>query len=265
MENNSAVNMNVSPAANTGGKRDYFVVDIAHIFKTIWQHIHIVVIVSLLTAAIGFAIAAFFIAPTYSSSIMLYVNNHAFSLEDVGVKLSSSDITAAQSLVKTYSVLLKNRTTLEEVIDTADLTYKWEDLNGMITASSVNETQVMKVTVTCKDPYEAEKIANCIAKVLPRCVTEIVEGTSMEVVDAATVNLQKVAPSLAEYTTVGFILGMLATLAVLLVMALADGTVHDEDYVLQNYRYPVLAKIPDLLDDGGSKYSKYNRYYRSTK
>ena len=97
--------------------KDYYVIDLVHIVKSVLPRAWIIVICSFLSAAIAFSIASFAITPTYSSSIMLYVNNTSFSVGDLGFSISSSEISAAQSLVKTYTVLLKNRTTLEKVIE----------------------------------------------------------------------------------------------------------------------------------------------------
>lgn len=244
--------------------KDYYVVDLAHIVKAVWKKIWLVAIVSILTAAIGFSLAAFVITPTYSSSIMLYVNNSSFDVGDLGFSISSSELTAAQSLAKTYTVLLKNRTTLNRLIDVTELNYTWEDLYDMIESAPVNETEVMQVTVTCTNPYEAELIANGIAKVLPQRVAEIVEGASMEVVDSAVANTGKVAPSIMIFTAVGFILGIILSVVSIIISALMDNTVHDEEYVIKTYQYPILAKIPDLLEMGTKKYGYYYKKNTTT-
>lgn len=240
--------------------RDYYVIDLAHVIKNVWHRIWVVALCGVLAAAIAFSIAAFAITPTYSSSIMLYVNNSSFTVGDLGFSISSSEISAAQSLVKTYTVLLKNRTTLEKIIDETKVEYTWEELYEMIDAAPVNETEIMEVTVTTTDPYEAEKIANGIARVLPKRVSEIVEGSSMEVVDSAIANNKKVAPNITKFTAIGFVLGVVFSVALLVVLALMDNTIHDEEYVLNNYGYPILAKIPDLLNTGTKKYAYYNSY-----
>lgn len=250
----------MSKAKTNENASDYYVVDLSHIAKVVWHRIWIIGVVSILVAALGFSIAAFFITPTYSSSIMLYVNNSSFNVGDLGFSISSSQLTAAQSLAKTYTVLLKNRTTLERVIDESDVSYTWEDVYDMIESGPVNETEVLRITITSTNPYDAEKIANGIAKVLPQRVAEIVEGASMEVVDSAIVDTEKVAPSIKLYTIVGFLLGAILSVAVIIVMALLDNTIHDEDYVIKTYNYPILAKVPDLLDNSGNK--KYGYYYK---
>ena len=239
----------------------YYTIDLLHIIKTLWRKAWVIAVCGLLAAVIGFASASFLIAPTYSSSIMLYVNNSSVSLGNTSFSISSSEITAAQNLVKTYIVMLKNRTTLEAVIEDTGVSYSYPQLYNMIEATSVNETEVLKVTVTTEDPVESAKIANSIAVVLPTRISEIIEGATMEVVDSAIVNKLKVAPSITNYTVIGFIIGILVSVLLVSIAAIMDDTIHDEEYILQNYNYPILAKVPDLLSSGSEHY----RYYAQKK
>lgn len=242
--------------------KKYYTIDLLHIFKFLWRKIWIVILAALLAASVGFGLSAFLIKPAYSSTIMLYVNNSSFSLGNTSFSISSSEITAAQSLVKTYGEILDNRTTLERVIEKAKVDYTYEDLHKMIASGSSNDTEIMYVTVTTNDPYEAAKIANCIAEVLPVRIAEIIDGASMEVVDSAVPNLRKIAPSITKYTAVGLILGAVLSIIVIAIIAMMDDRIHDEDYIIETYEYPILAKIPNLVDtDGKNKYSKYSKYY----
>ena len=239
--------------------REYFTIDLSHILATLWKKIWVIFVIGIVGAAIGFTYSAFIVEPTYSSGIMLYVNNSSISVGSASFSISSSEIIAAQSLVKTYGVLLENRTTLEMVIEKSGVNYTWEELDEMVSASSVKETEVLKVTVTCKDPYDAAKIANTIAKVLPIRISEIIEGSSMKVVDSGVVDLNKVAPSITKYTAVGGIVGLLISFIVLVIVAIADDTIHDENYILNNYDYPILAKVPDLYTQDSKGYTYYKK------
>jgi len=225
--------------------------------RYIAQRFWVLVVSGILAAAIGFGISAFLITPKYSSSIMLYVNNSSFSLGNTSFSISSSEITAAQSLVKTYGEILNNRTTLERVIERAKVPYDYKELSEMIQASPSNETEIMRVTVTSTDADEAAKIANCIAEILPVRISEIVDGASMEVVDSAIPNREKDSPSITRYTAIGLILGVLLSALVLAIFAMLDNTIHDEEYVLRTYNYPILAKVPNLTTNIGGKKNGY--------
>ena len=238
-------------------EKDYNEVDLRHIFKVLWSKAWALLVSGVIVAVAAFCIATFGITPKYASSVMLYVNNGSFSLGDISI--NPSDLTASQSLVKTYIVILDNKTTLDEVIEKADVDYNDEELSKMIDAQSVNGTEIMKVTVTSTNPYEAAKIANCIAEVLPVRVANIIEGASMKVVDTAQPNNQKISPDVMKYTLLGFALGFVVCAIVVVALAVLDDTIRDDEYVLKTFDYPMLAKIPDLTDNGSSGYGYYHK------
>lgn len=242
--------------------KEYYTIDVSHILKSFWRRVWLIGLCGLLVAIIGFSIAAFAIAPTYSSYVKLYVNNSSFSLGNTSFSISSSELTAAQSLVRTYGDILISRSTLERVIEKADVNYTWKELSKIITYAPSNNTEIMRVTVTCEDPYEASKIANTIAEVLPVRISEIIEGASMEVVDTAIPDHEKVAPSITQYTAIGLVLGILISAIALFVLALTDDTIHDEEYVLRTYDYPILGKVPDLLNAGNKSYGYYSQKHQ---
>lgn len=239
--------------------RDYYTIDIVHIFKSLWRRAWVIVLCGLLTAAIGFSLAKFVMEPTYSSHVMLYVNNSSFSLGNTSFSISSSEQTAAQNLVRTYGVILDSRSTLLRVIEKAEVDYSWKRVSGMIDYAPANDTEIMRVTVTCGNPYEASRIANTIAEVLPMRINEIIDGASMEVVDSAIPETNKVGPSVSKYTAVGMMLGVVLSVVVLTILALLDDTIHDEEYVLNTYDYPILGKVPNLLNTGSKSYSYYSQ------
>ena len=244
---------------------EYNTIDLLRIFKSLWKHIWIIVLAGLIAAMIGFLYSSFVIDPTYSSNVKLYVNNTSFSLGNTSFSISASELTAAQSLVKTYGEILNSRSTMDRIIEKAGLDYTWKELSKMITYGQANNTEIMRVTVTCKDPYEASKIANTIAEVLPERITEIIDGASMEVVDYAVPELQKVAPSITRYTGVGLLIGVLLSAALFVVLEILDDTIHDDDYILKTYNYPILGVIPDLENAGGKSYGYYYQQHSKEK
>ncbi len=244
--------------------QEYYSIDLIQILRTLWRRAWLILLAALIAGAAGFAYSTFLIKPTYSSSIKLYVNNSSISLGNTTFSISSSQLVAAQGLVKTYSEILNSRSTLERIIEKADVDYSYKSLAGKIECTPANDTEIMKVTVTTTNPYESAKIANTIAEILPIRISEIIDGASMEVVDSAIPELEKVAPSITKYTAVGLILGILVSVGALVIVALRDDTFHDEDYILNNYEYPILGKVPDLSNPGNKKrYGYYYSHYRA--
>lgn len=241
--------------------QEYYVIDLLRILKFLWHKAIIILIIGVIVAATVLCYTVFAVAPQYSASIMLYVNNNSISIGSTSVSISASELSAAQSLVDTYIVILNNRTTMEEVAERTQLGYSPNQLMGMVTSNQVNGTEVFKVTVTTDDPYEAAQIANCIAEVLPLRIAEIIEGSSMRIVDTAVVNMQKVSPSVTRNTAAGFVLGCLGACALFAVVVFFDDTIRNEDNIAQTYGLPVLAKIPNMaFSEDGKKYEYYKAY-----
>lgn len=219
-------------------------VDLITLLRALWHRAWIIALAAVALGAIGFAWARFFIAPTYQASALMYVNN----TQDASKPISNSELSAAQSLVDTYVVILNSRTTLDQVRAAAGLSYTDKELQSMIRAQAVNSTEVFEVTVTSTDPQEARSIANTIAQVLPSRISNVVEGSSVRVVDYAQLPTAKSGPSIPRYTVLGALIGMLLSCAVLVLRQLLDDQIRGEDYLLQAYpQVPVLAVIPELL------------------
>ncbi len=237
-------------------------IDLFRLIQALWKKVWLIILAGLVVAAGAFTWSAFVIKPQYSATAMLYVNNSTFSVGKASFSISSSEISAAQSLVKTYIVILKNRTTLNQVIEKTGVKYSYEQLAGMITAASVNNTEVFHITVTCDNAQEAATLANCIAEVLPVRVAEIIDGSSMRLVDQAVIKNRKVSPNITKNTALGFIIGAFIAAAIVVILELLDDVIHDDDYLTQTFDLPVLARIPDLFERSSSK---YGYYYQSSR
>lgn len=84
---------------------------------------------------------------------------------------------------------------MEDVIAEAKLPYDYEELSDMIETQAITGTAAFNVTVRSESPIEAELIANTIAKILPDRIAEIVDGSSVRIVDYAIVPAHRASPS----------------------------------------------------------------------
>ena len=241
-------------------EKEYLEIDIYRIFSALWHKIWIIILAAILLGSIICSISLFAIKPLYTAETLFYVNNKSLSVGDTKVSISQGDLTAAQSLIDTYSVILKSRNTLNEVIKQSGVSYSYKELNKMITSESVNGTEIFHVEVESPDPQEAELLANTIARVLPEKIAAIVDGSSVRIVDYAVVPSQKSSPNITLNTILGALAGAVLACIFIIARELKDDEIHDTDYIMQNYDEPILAVIPDLKSKGGS--GRYgNGYY----
>ena len=244
-------------------KDDVIEIDLMRLFRALWHRAWVLILAMLLFGSAAFGYAQFLITPLYQSSALMYVNNSTISVGSTSVSLS--DLTASQSLVETYIVILKTRLTMNEVIKQANLPYTYEELCEMVSADSVNGTEIFRIEVTSPDPKEAETIANTIVEVLPDKIGEIMDGSSVRTVDFAVVPTEKASPSIVRYTLIGVLLGFLVCAGIVVLLEMLDEQIHNEEYLVQTYQLPVLAAVPDLLSSSGKKgYGDGYGYYRKT-
>ena len=243
-------------------------IDLKRPIDAVINKLWLVVLISVLCAAIAFAGTLFFITPQYQSSAMFYVNNSAISVGGTTLTLTANDISASRGLVNTYIVILNTRSTLQDIIDYSGVNVTYGQLQGMISAEAVDKTEVFRVTVTHPDPESAEKLANSAAYILPKRISSIVEGSSAQVVDTAVIPSSPSSPNYVQNALIGFAIGMLAVVGVIVLRDMVDVSVRTEEDINRVCNYPVLASVPDMLLSSkggyeygyGSKYGKYNKY-----
>lgn len=233
-------------------ERDMIEIDLLKLVLILWRKAWAIVLAMIVMGGIAFGVTYNFIEPTYQASVKVYVNN----TNQNNTAISQADVTVQRTLVQTYIVTLKSRTTLNEVIKQANLDYDFEELSEMISAEAVDSTEVFEVTVVSKDAKEAAEIANTIAEVLPSRISEIVESSSVKILDYAIINNEPISPSYVKNVAIGALAGAVVAVALIFLQFVLDNKIHSEEYLIEHYKYPILAVIPDLAATSKNKYYK---------
>ena len=235
-------------------------IDVKRLVKAVWKKSLLIGFAAILCAVLTFLGTVYLVTPLYQSSAMFYVNNTSLSVGDATFSIESGDISAAKSLVNSYIVILQTRESLNDVIDYAGVNRTYAELSDMITAASVNSTEIFEVVVSSPDPNEAEKIASAIAYILPKRISSIIEGTSAKVVDSAVVASRPSSPNYFVNTVIGFLVGLVVMVCVIVLREFFDIRIRTEEDVTQNQKHPILAAVPNMVAP-----SKGSYYYSNGK
>lgn len=240
-------------------------IDLLKLLKVLWSKKLIICATTLVCGLFFLLFTFFFISPKYESSALLYVNNNSVNIGSTKVNITSSDITASNSLIDTYAVILKSRTTLEQAIKKGSLPYDYEHLVKLVTGGAERNTPVFKITVTDKNPDMAAHICNTIVEILVderSGIAAIVEGSSVSVIDYAVVATKKSSPSLIKNTFIGMIIGFIVVCGFIILISFIDTTIREEEYLIDNYKdIPVLASVPNLYTESSGGYFGYGSAY----
>ncbi len=215
-------------------------------------------LVMLAFGAAGFFGTRMLIPATYESTVKLYVNNQDLSIGNVSI--STSDLSASVQLVDVYEVILSTKDTLDLVIEQAGLSYDYVQLKSMLSTSSVNSTQIFKVTVTSTSPKEAQLIASTIGDVLPDVIANIIESADARIVEHAIVPTQQSGPHYAKNAVMAAFVGFMLVLVFVCYCAITDVSIRSEQDLLDEIGdLPVLTHVPDF----NSKLKKADRYSKN--
>ena len=240
-------------------KKDEIVeIDILKLAKAVLRNVWAVILAAIIGGAAVFGYTYFTVDPTYESKALMYVNNTGINIGS-NYTISSSGLAAAQELVKTYIVILEARTTVNEIIKEAGVDKTYSQVKGMIEAAPVNETEIFEVVVTSTDPEEAEIIANAITKVLPNRIADVVDGSSVRIVDYAVLPSGRSGPSYSTNTMIGILAGIAISVFIIVIREMYDVFIREEEYLTDTYGIPVLAAIPHA-DSRSGGYYKYGKY-----
>ena len=222
--------------------------DLKELFNIFWSKKIPIILLVLIFAVLGFIYTMTMVTPMYTASTTLVLasshNEDGTATSTTTNSITTADVTLNSNLVSTYSELVKSKNVLRQVISNLGIDISEESLRNNVSVESVQDTELIEITVTTQIPEYASKIANEIAKVFTDKVGEIYNINNVHVVDEAeTPN----APSNINYqkniVIFAFIGAVIAVLYVLIANML-DTTIKTADDIEKQFKLPVLASIP---------------------
>ena len=234
---------------------DVVEIDVLKLLRTLFSKLHVILFCGLLFGVLAYAAVYFFVTPKYVASIMMYVNNA--STKEGTTTISQSDLYASSQLVDTYSAIITSKSFLEQVIAEADVNIEAEKLAKQLETESVNDTEVFKVTVVNEDPKSATRIANAIAAIAPSQISAIVDGSSVKVIDYASIPTEIAKPSYRKFALLGIVFGLFISIIVIILRDIMDTTIKSESD-LEEWNLPILGVVPDFAEAKKQKLYGYN-------
>jgi capsular polysaccharide biosynthesis protein len=233
---------------------EYREISLKELFVCLWEKIWVIILSTLIFGVVSYFITLYLITPEYESYVTLYVNNKT---ESTG-SLTSSDVSAAKSLVDTYITIIESNSVVDEVVLQAGFTSTAEQIRKMISAKSINNTEVFQVSITGPSAQNNAIIANLIADIAPAKISEIVEGSSVKIIDRAQVPVLPISPNMTKNVIIAAFLGFILSSMIIVLIHMFDTTIRNENDIKAFCNLPVLGIFSDFNQVSGSnKYSYY--------
>ena len=156
-------------------------IDLKEMFDYFLSKVSWIIIAVLLAIAIGNVYTLFTRVPMYRSTTSLVL----VSENKDGSSYNTSEQQLNKNLVGTYSEIIKSKTILNEVITDLNLDISVATLQNRITVSSVQNTEIIRITVADPDSKQATKIANQVAKVFVSEINRFYKLNNVSILDKA--------------------------------------------------------------------------------
>ena len=230
-------------------------IDLLKIFSKIKELFATCIIICCITTTIAFAYSTLLIDPSYTSYGKMIVVQNADS--SANGQLNINDVNLSQKLVNTYSEILKSEKISDLVISKLGLDYTNKDFNQMVHISGANDTEVIDISCTSKDPKESTEIVNTVIEVFQDEIYSIMRIENVSILNWAKVPTESSSPNIIKNTIIGGFIGVIISGLLVMLAVILDNKIKTEDDLKDAMGLSVIGVIPDFTSDA----EKMEDYY----
>ena len=219
----------------------------------------LIILVIIIFAIMGAIYTLKFIVPEYEASISLVlVQLGTEATTDSATSISTTDITINSKLVENYREIAKSRIVADTVKQNLHLDIPTSEIQENIAVNSISDTELIRVTVTNKEPKLAYDIATEFAKVFADKVEGLYNIRNVHILDEAQIPQEPSNIHLSKNVLIFAFVGAILVFGYILLINMLDTTVKSDIDIEKALNLPVLASIA-LTDDNYKKKSKYTK------
>lgn len=214
------------------------VIDFRELGELVRKYFMIIMLTGIMTGLCAFLLVKCFVAPTFESTTKMYVLNR----QDRSL-VTSQDMQISESLTRDYVELIQSRTVIENVITQMKLGISYEKMLKRLEISTREDTRIISITVEDTDPYMAKDIADRIREVSAEHIKAVMDIATVNVVEDANIPQRATGPNLKKAMMFGGVLGVLLSVAIILLCYFLNDTVKTAEDVERYLGLNVLGEV----------------------
>ena len=157
---------------------------------------------------------------------------------------SQTDSQLNQNLIGTYSEIITSRKVLQQVIDNLKLKMTVDELSQNITTSSVEDTEIIRITVNNEKKKMAAEIADEVADVFSEEIQDIYNLENVAIIDKAEVAKEPYNINYVKDNVIYLMIGVVLSFGVVFVMYYFDTTIKSSEIVEEKLGLTVIGIVP---------------------
>ena len=215
-------------------------IDLKEMFDYFLSKISWIIIAVVLAIAIGNVYTLFTRVPMYRSTTSLVL----VSENKDGSSYNTSEQQLNKNLVGTYSEIIKSKTILNEVISDLDLDISVAALQNRITVSSVQNTEIIRITVADPDAKQATKIANQVAKVFVSEINKFYKLNNVSILDKAETATKPYNVNYLKDNAIYIMIGLVLSCGIIFIFFYFDTTIKTGEDIEKKLGLNVIGIVP---------------------
>lgn len=226
-------------------KQELQPIDLMQTVNLLLSRIRVILLTVVVFAVAAFGYTRLLVTPLYTTGLTFYIR----SSQEVSQNADSVDyneLEIARRITETYLIVLKSDVVLEAVADQCELGYSAAQIRSMISATAVEETPIIKMSITNADPEHAVEVANVIAEVAPTRIAEYLEGSAVRILDYPKVPTGPSSPNFRSNVMIGAVVGLVLSCLAVVVIDMLDVRIKTEEDLEELSDLPILGTIPDM-------------------
>lgn len=157
---------------------------------------------------------------------------------------SQSDSQLNQNLIGTYSEIIKSRKVLSQVIENLKLKMSVEELSNNITTTSVEDTEIIQITVANANAKDAQKITDEVAKVFSEEIQDIYNLENVATIDKAELSKNPYNVNYVKDNVIYFIVAFVLSFGIVFIMYYFDTSIKSSEVVEEKLGLTVIGVVP---------------------
>jgi polysaccharide biosynthesis transport protein len=211
------------------------------IVKIIRKRFYIIIAVTLSAVIISAAYSFYIAKPIYEAKTSIIIGNN---VNENGREFQYSDLMLYQNLVKTYCSIVKTTVVAEKTIERLGIGMTPEELQGRITSTPQEGTQMMDIKVKGYSPDEVVNIINALSTVFIEEARAINQSSYVQVIDKVKTPTVPVSPNKKANLVYAFLVGFMLSITIIFVLEYMDNSVRTQEDIEKYTSLPVLGLIP---------------------
>ena len=218
-------------------------IDLKELFDYFKGKVGLFVTITVGICLLGCIYGLFIQKPLYKSytTVILGSNNQT---------ITQNDVTLNKNLVDTYAEIVKSRRVLDQVIDELNLDIAYEKLSSKVSVNSVNNTEMIKISVSDEDSIKAKNIANVTANYFKKEVMSLYNMDNVNILDEAIAMDTPYNINIPKQIVIYFMIGLIVASGIVFIAFYFDRTIKSVEQIEQKIKLPILGSVEEYQKGG---------------